>query len=318
MPEKYSHITRAVAGIIRREEDGAVFMQQRRAPQSFDGFWEFPGGKVNPGEDIRAALRRELREETGVVARKIRHFVRRQHRHPGGEVLLDFFDIAAHDGIPQGREGQNCRWAMLDSLPHPQLPANAAVCKWLRLPPVCAITAAEIFGEKEMLRRLQIALSENRFRFVQLRDKTLSATRRADFAMRAADLCRTFGALFCVNDDESLAEKVGGGLHLSGRRLAECKSRPASLEWVGASCHSAEEILRAAMLDLDFAFLSPIKKTKSHSAAAVLGWRRFAKIAAESGVPIYALGGMRFADAETARRHNACGIAMMRNAWGWK
>ncbi|MGI9336941.1 MAG: Nudix family hydrolase, partial [Gammaproteobacteria bacterium] len=282
--------THAVVGILRRE-DGAVFMQQRRAPQTFDGFWEFPGGKVNPGEELYAALQRELREETGIFVRRAHRFVRRRRRHPGGELLLDFFHITEYDGAPRGREGQNCLWAAADALPSPPLPANESVCKWLRLPPICAITAAEIFGADETLRRLQNALREKRFRFVQLRDKNLPPQQRRSFARRAAELCRAHGALFCINDDEFLAAETGGGLHLGSRRLAECRARP-PFEWTGASCHSAEEIARAAALGLDFAVLSPVCKTLSHVAAPPLGWRRFAEIAATAGIPIYALGGL--------------------------
>ena len=305
-------LTHAVAGIIRRE-DGAVFMQQRRAPQSFDGCWEFPGGKVDDGEDIAAALRRELREETGIVARRISRFVRRRHRHSGGETLLDFFAVAEYDGEPRGREGQICRWTKAGAPPSPLLPANEIVCKWLRLPPLCAITAAEIFGAEDALRRLETALLARQFQLVQLRDKNLPPPQRQLFAREAMRLCRKHGALLCINDDETLAAQTGG-LHLSSRRLAECRARP-PFEWVGASCHSAAEVARASALELDFAVLSPVRKTLSHVAASPLGWRRFAAVAAEAGIPIYALGGLRPADLDIARRHHACGIAMMRRAW---
>lgn len=312
MPRKLFR-THAVVGILRRE-DGAVFMQQRRAPQSFDGFWEFPGGKVNPGEELLSALQRELLEETGIRIRRAHRFVRRRKRHPGGELLLDFFRITEYEGEPRGREGQNCLWAAADKLPSPPLPANESICKWLRLPPVCAITAAEVFGVDETLRKMQNALREKRFRFVQLRDKNLPPQERKSFAQRAAELCREYDALFCINDDEKLAAETGGGVHLSSRRLAECEARP-NTKWAGASCHTAEEVARAAALELDFAVLSPVCKTLTHVSAAPLGWRRFAEIAATSGIPLYALGGLQTNDLETARQHHAHGIALMRRAW---
>lgn len=307
-------LTHAVVGIIRRQ-DGTVFMQQRHAPQSFDGYWEFPGGKVDAGETPVVALQRELLEETGIIVRRAHHFVQRQHCYAsGGEVLLDFFNVAEYDGEPRGREGQNCLWAAVDEMPSPCLPANEIICKWLRLPPLCVITAAEIFGTEETLRRLETALRARRFQFVQLRDKNLPPQQRQDFAQQAAALCHTHGALFCVNDDETLAAQTGGGLHLSARRLAECKTRP-PFEWVGASCHSAEEIARAAALNLDFAVLSPVCKTLTHVAAPPLSWQHFAEITAGVGIPIYALGGLCEEDLDAAFRHHACGIAMMRRAW---
>ena len=299
----------AAMGIIRRA-DGALFMQQRRAGQSFAGHWEFPGGKVDEGETPAAALTRELREETGIVVRDAAPFVRRRFSYPGG-IFLHFFIVREYEGEPRGCEGQNAEWVR--TMPSPLLPMNERICKWLRLPPLYAITAAEVFGTAVMVRRLENALSAGRFSFVQLRDKNLPPVSRGMFVDSVADTCREHGALLCANDDEFLAAETGG-LHLSARALARSAKRP-SFEWVGASCHSARDIRRAAALDLDFVVLSPVCKTPSHPDTPPLGWEKFAEIAAESPMPVYALGGLTPADLHIAQKNNAYGVAMMRAAW---
>lgn len=304
---------RAAAGILRRK-DGAVFMQQRREGQSFAGCWEFPGGKINPGESAEEAVCRELREETGIAARRFSRFVRRRHPHSaGGEIMLDFFAVSEYEGAPRGSEGQNCRWADIGALPSPLLPANIPVCKWLRLPPLCAISAAEIFGAEEILRRLAARLQDGRIKLLLLRDKTLPPQTRRDFALRAAELCRKHGALCLINDDEKLAARADG-LHLSAEKLRQCRARP-DFPWVGASCHTTAEIARAADLDLDFALLSPVCQTKTHPGAPPLGWQKFSETAKTASIPIYALGGMREEDAATAQTNHGCGAALMRLAW---
>ena len=302
---------RAACGILRRA-DGAVFMQQRRAGQTFAGCWEFPGGKINPGETAEDAVRRELMEETGVAVRRLRRFVRRRHRYETGDIVLDFFAAEAA-GEPRGREGQSCRWAAPGNLPEPLLAANALVCKWLRLPPVCAVSAAEIFGVEETLRRLEDGLRDGRIKMLQLRDKNLPPPARESFIRKAAALCRKFGALVLVNGGEELAA-AADGLHLSARRLARCRVRP-DFGWVGASCHSAAEVRWAAELNLDYAVLSPVCKTLTHVGAPPLGWDGFAEIAAESEIPVYALGGLGAEDLETAYSRHANGVAFMRRAW---
>ena len=298
-----------VAGIMRRT-DGTVFMQRRLPSQSFPGCWEFPGGKAEPGETAAQSLARELQEETGVCLRAARPWLLRKTLRG---VPLQFFIVEKFDNAPRGREGQECGWFSPMSPPSPLLPANDRVCKWLSLPPVCAVTAAELLGAKETLRRMTTGLQKKQWGMIQLRDKNLPPAERKNLCVEAAALCRRHGALLLANDDDELAA-LCGGLHLSSRRLAECESRPDFL-WAGASCHSAEEVRRAAALDLDFAVLSPVKKTLTHVAARPLGWRGFASIAAASAIPVYALGGLLPADLPQAQSQGAQGIALMRKAW---
>jgi len=104
------------------------------------------------------------------------------------------------------------------------------------------------------------------------------------------------------------------GVQLTSTQLKELKERPA-INWCAASCHNAEELRRAEALGCDFALLSPVLPTQSHPGAPHLGWENFAAFAAGSSIPVYALGGLKQEDMQTAWRHGAHGIALLRQAW---
>ena len=118
-----------------------------------------------------------------------------------------------------------------------------------------------------------------------------------------------------MNDDAALARLIGAdGLHLSARALAACDTRP-DFTWVGASCHSAQELQHAAALELDYALLGPVLPTPTHPDAAVLGWKAFEQMVDLSPLPVFALGGMRPEMMGEAWAHGAHGLALMR---GWR
>jgi 8-oxo-dGTP diphosphatase len=96
--------------------------------------------------------------------------------------------------------------------------------------------------------------------------------------------------------------------------LANCDERPA-FDWVGASCHTAEEISRAGELGLDYALLGPVLATPTHPENPGLGWTEFATRCAGNTLPVFALGGMRETLHDTAAEHGAHGMALMR---GWQ
>jgi len=84
---------------------------------------------------------------------------------------------------------------------------------------------------------------------------------------------------------------------------------------VGASCHDASELARAAVIGADFALLGPVQATASHPQQPALGWEKFARLIESSPLPVYALGGMRQADLPRALAAGAQGIAAIRGAW---
>ena len=105
------------------------------------------------------------------------------------------------------------------------------------------------------------------------------------------------------------------GLHLASRYLTELHQRPDGWPLVGASCHGAADLARAAELGLDYALLSPVMPTASHPGSQHLGWEDFAALVEEALLPVYALGGLVPGDVERAIRCGAQGVAAIRGLW---
>jgi 8-oxo-dGTP diphosphatase len=98
--------------------DGEVLIGQRRPDQPMASLWEFPGGKIEPGESAEEALARELSEELGISA-KVGHLVtriRHNYRH-GGAVDLQFFAVHQFSGEIVNHIYQQVRWVKLEELP---------------------------------------------------------------------------------------------------------------------------------------------------------------------------------------------------------
>ena len=116
-----------VAGILQ-DESGNVLISERTGDSPFAGLWEFPGGKIEPGESLDAALRRELAEELGVSVERWSHLLQLVHRYEDRCVELDFFRVSAWSGTPRGIEGQAVRWLHAGDLRAEELlPADAPV-----------------------------------------------------------------------------------------------------------------------------------------------------------------------------------------------
>jgi len=109
-----------VAGVIRR--GGQLLITQRMPDDTLAGYWEFPGGKVDPGEELKTALRRELREEVGVETEIGEEIHRIVHPYPDRDVRLYFFDARIISGEPQKLEVADLRWVNVDQLMDYQFP----------------------------------------------------------------------------------------------------------------------------------------------------------------------------------------------------
>ena len=122
-----------VAAGILRDRSGRILIAERLCDGPFNGLWEFPGGKIVPGETPLQALQRELIEELGVELTESRPFMDLHHEYPDRSVKLEFFEVSAWIGDPQGLEGQQLRWvAPADLDPTVLLPADAPVIERLK------------------------------------------------------------------------------------------------------------------------------------------------------------------------------------------
>ena len=113
-------------GVVRR--DNTFFICKRAAHQHQGGKWEFPGGKVESGESVEEALRRELAEEIGIRIVASSPLLEIAHDYADKRVLLSVLLVNHFDGEPFGKEGQVNRWANVDELSDIEFPdANTAI-----------------------------------------------------------------------------------------------------------------------------------------------------------------------------------------------
>ncbi|MBS0399586.1 MAG: 8-oxo-dGTP diphosphatase MutT [Proteobacteria bacterium] len=123
-----------MAGVLS-DAIGRVLIAQRPAGRHLAGGWEFPGGKLHPGEERIAGLARELREELGVKVLQARPLIRLRHRYPDREIRLDVWRVDSFAGEPQGLDGQALRWCDRRDLNAADLlPADRPVITALQLP----------------------------------------------------------------------------------------------------------------------------------------------------------------------------------------
>ena len=302
-----------VAGALMRP-DGSFMLGSRPEGKPYAGYWEFPGGKVEPGETPFAALVREFNEEMGIRVEAATPWLTRVHHYEHATVELRFYRIWRWAGTPQPQEGQSFAWQQ-PGAPSvaPMLPANGPILKSMELPSMFAITCAHLIGETALLQRLAEGPA---LPWVQVREPQMDRTRLEHFVAQVAGIVHARGGKVVVNADPAWVEDWPvDGVHLPAHRLCALTARPA-FAWVGASVHNAQELELAGKLELDYALLGPVKKTATHPEAVPIGWDGFeCRLAVGARLPVYALGGLTKTDLEAARAAGAHGVALMRGAW---
>ena len=311
-----------VAVGVLRAPNGQVLVAQRPSGGHLAGLWEFPGGKREPGEARVDALARELREEIGIFLTHAEPLIRITHHYPERSVELDVWEVTAWEGVPHSGEGQPIEWVEVQELESRAMPpADQPIVRAIRLPHEYLITPEpDLASPQRYLEQLSRCLGRG-VRLVQIRVKSVPEgeedSERLEWLLREANtLASHAGAQLVLNVPPEYETRAGNvsGLHLSGSRLATLGARP-DISVVGASCHDARELERAAHLGVDFAVLGSVMPTATHPGGPVLGWERFEALANEATLPVYALGGMGRGDVREARERGAQGIAAIRALW---
>jgi 8-oxo-dGTP diphosphatase len=304
-----------VVAAVLQKPDGSFLLAQRPEGKVYAGYWEFPGGKVEPDETPEAALARELHEELFIDVARAYPWITRDYDYEHAAVRLFFYRVTDWSGELHGRENQAFAWQRIEALTaSPLLPANGPILRALAVPTFYGISNAGEVGTHTFLQRLESALQRG-LKLVQLREKGMGGDALADLAQRTCALARAHGAKVLVNGDAALAARVGAdGVHLTARELAVTEARPA-FELVGASCHDATELARARELALDFAVLGPVQETASHPGVRTLGWTKFRELVRNYPLPVFAIGGLGKQDLDAAWSAGAHGVAAIRGAW---
>jgi len=307
-------------GVIQ-DRAGRVLITRRPATAHQGGLWEFPGGKVDPGESVQEALVRELREELGIEVSAARPMMRVSHAYSDKAVLLDVWrvnDISGGiSGQASGREGQPVRWVAVKDLGSFDFPeANRPIVRALQLPRLYLITDFRRGRPDRFLQQLEVAL-EAGARLIQLREPHLGENDFQVFARQVCELAHRYHARVLLNAEPEWVRACGAdGVHLNSQRLRELTRRPLPQALlVAASCHDEGELRQAVAIQADFAVLSPVLETASHPDAVPLGWARFQRLCDTVPMPVYALGGMGPDNITDALAAGAQGIAAISAIW---
>ncbi len=122
--------TEVAVGILVRA-DGALLFTSRPEGKPYAGYWEFPGGKLESGETVEEALRRELEEELGVTIGRAEIWRVTEHDYPHALVRLHWCLVRDWTGEFEMRESQNMSWEFLPATVSPILPGAYPVLEWL-------------------------------------------------------------------------------------------------------------------------------------------------------------------------------------------
>ena len=117
------------------DSDGRVLIAQRPEGKQLGGLWEFPGGKVEPGETPEIALIRELEEELGIVVKQacLAPFVFASHTYETFHLLMPLYLIRRWEGEPEAKEHKAIKWVRPNDMgQYPMPPADDPLVAWLR------------------------------------------------------------------------------------------------------------------------------------------------------------------------------------------
>ena len=306
-----------VAALIE-DANGRILLTRRAEGGDFAGRWEFPGGKVDPGETPEQALARELEEELGIRVGDSSPLIRVPFRYPHKRIVLDVRHLHDWSGVPHGREQQALAWVPREQLRNYRMPdADCPVLAALEQPGIYRITPDLVAAHCDSQFEAEVAgaLSASGC-LIQLRLPSLDAEFRRRLVHRLADRLGDAKSRLLVNNDIHLARDAGIGVQLRASQLTRLETRPLPAgQRVIASCHDAGELSRAVSLGADALLIGAIRATSSHPGQAALGWPAFERLRERCSLPMYAIGGLSPDDLAQARQHGAQGVAGIRAFW---
>ena len=306
-----------VAAAVIRSPDGQVLIAKRPSDKHQGGLWEFPGGKVEAGESVEAALDRELHEELGIRVTQARPLIQIRHDYPDKQVLLDVWQVTEFQGEAYGAEGQPLMWVTADTLGEYAFPAaNVPIITAAQLPDRYLITP-ECLDPAELLRGIEQALACG-IRLIQLRTPGLPEASYRRLARETLRMAEGQARVMLKGEPELLEAFPDAGWQLTSHQLREYAGGPRPLaahRWLAASCHDAQELEMAEGLGVDFVTLSPVQVTRTHPHASPLGWAGATALLSGFNRPVFLLGGLGDEDIAAAQLAGGQGVAAIRAFW---
>ena len=302
-----------VVGILYNANRDKVLITKRTGKQFLSGYWEFPGGKVKSNEDSFSALSREFYEELGICLKSAKRLIKIHHDYPEKKLLLDVWEIYEWEGEPIGLENQEINWVDKNNLFKYKFPeANKRIIQTLYLPDIYGISESSYKNYSNLFSAVRNYFNSG-LKIFQLRHSFERNSISRENIEELHEEARRNTAKLILNGVASDVEYYTvNGIHLKSKELLKYDSRPISGDYIlGASCHNEVELERAEKLSVNYAFISPVLVTKSHPDRTPLGWSNFKRLAEQVNFPVYALGGMSFADLIKAKENGAYGVAMI-------
>lgn len=309
-----------VAVAVICDNEGRILVAKRQDDKHMGGFWEFPGGKVEVGEDVKVALARELKEELNITANTFEPLIQIRHDYSDKTVFLDTWVVHNVEGTSIGNEGQAIQWVDPDALKHLTfLPANKPIVNAILLPKQYMVTGL-FSSAAELLEKVGVQL-EKGIRLLQFRAPWLQEKPYLHLARELHHLCQSYyGArLLLKGEPELLQESWCDGIHLRSDQLRLLASEWARYrrddQWLGASCHNQEQLDQASTAQVDFVTLSPVRPTNSHPGRLALGRELAEALTGSCPLPVYWLGGLGQSDEVLAVQSGAQGVAAIGAFW---
>lgn len=289
----------AIAILIHR---GKILVGWREEQQHQGGKHEFPGGKVEQGETPEEACRREIYEEVGIGLKDWHQFDYIHHEYDDIIVNLHLF----HSYVPDELLNlihQPWAWYTRDQLLHLNFPkANKNIIKRLYWPHLIKISnTLSTVESNDALLYWRIEEFEPQY-IEQL--TALDEGQRSNLIINV-DIWRQLSPEL---------QKQIKAVHLKQSQLMNLHKGDLTVgvRYI-AACHDAVSLQHAQQIGCDAVFISPVKSTTTHPEVLALGWERFADLAQNSQIPVFALGGVHPDDLATAQQHGAYGLAGIRN-----
>lgn len=316
-----------VAGVLD-DGDGRILLTRRTGNRELAGLWEFPGGKVEPGESAAQALVRELREEIGIEAdaSAFEPLIVVPHRMTSGKrIRLDVHRVGVYRGRVRGMESQAVTWVAPECLSDYSMPgADLPVVAALLQPSV--VVVADTFGcaPETLVMQLEEAMQRGAKR-VWLQLPHIDHSHQA-LCADASALAAHHGAQLLLKGAPSALETLCGwashhraGVMLEPATLASMTQRPVSANVACAAvCHSLADVQHAQRLGLDFVVLEVARDTSSdtHATRPTIDLARFADWREQLVLPIYlADDDLAMTNIRTLREQGAQGVAVSLDAW---
>lgn len=311
-------VTEVAVGVLLRP-DGAVLLADRPAGKPYAGYWEFPGGKIEPGESVEHALARELHEELGIDIGEALPWVTFEFDYPHAYVRLHFRLVYGWRGTPASREGQNLAFFRLgEAMPAPLLPAAVPALRWLTLPMLAAEVVWPTQPAAVLLAEIDVAFAQGLRLLVLWSQDDADAGQTAALAALMPALrarAQACSARILIDAAWDMPRDQFDGVFLPQLALRRASARPAT-NWVGADASARAAIEQAARLGSDFVVAGPVLPAAGAAIAeAALGWHGFTTLARQAPLPVYARGGLGFNDLDRARHAGAHGLLLPLTDW---